>query len=60
VRGTVLSWIQNFFTGRTRRTKVGMCLSDIGVVQGCGIGPLMFLVYINELAFITENHGVKI
>jgi len=40
-------------------------LSDIadlvsGVVQGCGIGPLMFLVYINELAFILENYGVKI
>lgn len=65
VRGTVLLWLQNFFTNRTHRTKVGTHLSDIadlisGVVQGSGIGPLMFLVYINELATSLENHGIKI
>jgi len=65
VRVTVLSWIQNFLNGRTHQTRVGISLSDIadlvsGVVQGCGIGLLMFLVYINELAFIFENYGVKI
>jgi len=46
IRGTVLTWIKNFFSCRTHQTKVGTALSDAasGVVQGSGIGPLMFLV----------------
>ena len=65
VRGAILSWIENFLTGRTHQTKIQTHLSDIavlisGVVQGSRIGPLMFLIYINELATILENYGVKI
>jgi len=65
IRGTVLLWIKSFFTGRTHQTKVGQHFSDIaalisGVVQGSGIGPLMFLVYINELAAILDCYRIKI
>ena len=65
LRGSVLLCIQNFFAERTHQTKVGTCLSDPAalvsrLVQGSGIGPIMFLVYINELAVILEEFGIKI
>ena len=39
ITGTLLSWLQNFFTGRTQCTKIGAVLSHItdvisGVIQG--------------------------
>ena len=39
IRGTVLQWLKQFFTGRTHQTKIETILSDLavllsGVVQG--------------------------
>jgi len=47
------------------QTKVGTALSDAamlcsGIMQGSGIGPLMFLVYNNELIYLLEQHNVKV
>ena len=65
IRGTVLQWLKQFFTGRTHQTKIETALSDLavllsGVVQGSGIGPLMFLVYINELIYILEEFNINV
>jgi len=50
VRGNVLMWLQNFFSGHEIQTKIDQFfdIADliIGVDQGSGIGPLMFLTYI--------------
>jgi len=65
IAGSLLSWLCNFYSGRTHCTKVGTTLSDIsdvisGVIQGSAIGPLMFLAYLNELAEILANFGIKV
>jgi len=44
-------------------TRVGHCLSTIldlssGTIQGSGIGPLLFITYINELADLLSDYNV--
>jgi len=65
IRGSVLLWLNNFLTGRTHQTRVSPTLSDVahllsGVVQGSGIGPCMFLLYINELIAKLAKYGITV
>jgi len=59
-RDTVLLWLKKFYSMRTHQTRVEFSLSDIaqllsGVVQGSGIVPPIFLLYISELIAILES-----
>ena len=58
-----LCGLENFFSNRTHQTRVGEYLSAVanllsGVIQGSGIGPVMFLIYIDELAKLLESNGI--
>lgn len=65
IRGMAYQWFRSYLSNRQQYTvinNVSSCLSNVlcGVPQGSVLGPLLFLLYMNDISQVLPGENVKL